>query len=389
MSHKPMVLGAAIGALLVGDMAAVGADYSAATVASTRILEGIVTEGTIGSILLSPGGTRLIRTESSKLCLYDLVADPAALVSCGDLDRLGGIEDLFWSPDETKLAMPTFDDAILGRTDTDVVVLDLETWGTTNLTEDNFNDLLFGGPALMDVSVQWVDADTLMFVRYDIPAEGMGARGEPALAQVDIGGEVGEVFAPLATGRAMVYGLALSKDGQQVAYVYDDPDGNPKLYGIHGLEIGGKGPQRLVGTDAVGGIAPFGLSFSADGKYLLSLREHPEQNAGTIAMVLNLETKAVTYITAPDRTVFGVAWSPEGSALAYVAAEPTDGPDGPGGLFIAAPPDQPGRLVLAGPYEPAVCCGGGNQPFMWAANDTMVLGNMAEPDRPVLVQIGR
>lgn len=382
-----MVLGAvAIGALLVADIAAVGADYENATVAMTRVLEGIVTEGAIGSLVLSPDGTHVLSTETGKLCLYDLDADPALIVSCGELAKVGRTEELLWSPGGERLLMPTFSAAILAMRDTDIAILDPATWTTTNLTDDDFDDYLFGGPAFMDVSAQWVDEDTVLFVRYDIPVDGLSARGQPALVEMDVGGEVAEVFAPLAEG-GLVYALALSHDQQRVAFVLDDPDNNPKLHGIHVYEIGGKAPRRLVGVTDLGGLVPFGLSFSADGKYLLALREHPEQNAGTIAMVVTIESGAVSHVTAPDRTVFGVAWSPTGSALAYVAAEPGDGPDDPGGLFIADPPDGPGRLVLAGPYKPPVCCG--NQPFVWASNDTMVLGNMAQADRPLLLQLKR
>lgn len=386
MSHKPTVLGAiAIGALFLADVAALGADYVEATVKNVRVLDGVVTEDWFGSLVLSPDGTRVLRIETGKQCTYDLSADPASLVSCGELARFGRAEELVWSPSGERLLMPTFSDAILARRDSDIVVLDPETWTTTNLTDDGFDDYLFGGPALLDTSGQWLDEDTLLFVRYDIPVDGLGARGQPAMVEMDIGGEVTEVFAPLAAGHGLAYSLALSKDRQRAAFVVDDPDDNPKLHGIHIYDIGGKAPRRLLGMADLGSLVPYSLSFSADGKYLLSLRQHPEQNAGTIALVINLESGAVTLVSAPDRTVYGVAWSPTGSALAYVAAQPGDGPDDPGGLYISDPPDGPGRLVLAGPYEPPVCCG--DQPFMWAANDTMVLRNLDEVEKPVLVEL--
>ena len=261
------------------------------------------------------------------------------------------------------------------------------TWTETNLSDDGFDDRIFGGvPVQWDMVPRWLDDETLMFVRHEVPEAGMGARGLPALMRADIGGEITEVFTPLAGGTALVYGLAVSPDGKRVAYVFDFPE-SPKENGVHIFEVGSKAPRRLLTVDDVGGIPPFGMSFSADGKYLLTLREHPEQNAGTIAMVVNIETGAVTHIQAPERTVYGVAWSPTGSALAYVAANPGDGPDGPGGLYIADPPDTEGRLVLAGPYEPPQCCG--NQPFPWASNDTIVLGNLDEPEKPVRIELSR
>jgi hypothetical protein len=385
---KPMVLAAtAIGALLSATIAATGADYSNASVKGTRILEGILSDAIPGALLLSPGGTLLLHYEGTKVCTYDLVWDPAELVSCHEPAKsLGRAEEFLWSPGGAKLVLPTFSGAILAMRDTDIVVLDPDTWSQENLTEDDFDDYLFGGPALWDFSPQWVDDDTLMFIRYDIPAEGLSGRGLPSLVQADIGGEVIEIFAPLAEGRALVYGLALSSDRQRVAFILDYPD-SPKFNGVHVFEIGGKAPRRIAGVDDFGGLIPFGLTFSADGRYLLALREHPEQNAGAIATVVNLETGVTSQVTAPGRTVFGAAWSPTGSALAYVAAEPGDGPDDPGGLYIADPPDGPGRLVLAGPYTPPTCCG--NQPFVWSRVDTMVLGNLDDVDKPVLVELAR
>lgn len=386
MSHRLIVAGAiALGALMFASVAASAADYANASLKSTRVLDGMVPEDATFSLLLSPDGTRLLRIQAGEQCIYDLTADPAALVSCGALEKIGRSEELRWSPAGDKLLMPTFSDAILAMRDTDIGILDPATWTVTSLTDDAFDDILFGGPALMDVSPQWVDRDTVMFLRYDIPVEGIGSRKLPSLVQMDIGGEVTELFAPLGKDRGLVYALALSHDARHVAFVIDDPDTNPKLHGIHLFELGGKAPERIATIADVGGVVPYSLTFSADGKYLLALRQHPEQDAGTIAMVINIETGAITHITAPDRTLEGVAWSPTGSALAYVAAKPGDGPDSPGGLFIADPPDMPGRLVAPGPYEPPVCCG--DNPFMWAANDTIVLGNLDDQEKPILVEL--
>ena len=97
-------------------------------------------------------------------------------------------------------------------------------------------------------------------------------------------------------------------------------------------------------------------------------------------MVVNLETGAVTHITAPERTVYGVAWSPTGSALAYVAAKPGDGPDGPGGLYIADPPDATGPPRAGGALRAAGRAAATSR-SSGRANDTMVLGNLDEAEK--------
>ena len=71
---------------------------------------------------------------------------PASELSCGEIERsIGSTEDMFWSPGGTRLVMPTFTDAILAFRDTDIVVLDPETWTETNLSDDGFDDYIFGG----------------------------------------------------------------------------------------------------------------------------------------------------------------------------------------------------------------------------------------------------
>ena len=296
---------------------------------------------------------------------------------------------MFWSPGGTRLVMPTFTNAILAFRDTDIVLLDPETWTETNLSDDGFDDCLFGGvPVQWDMVPRWLDDETLMFVRHEVPEDGMGARGTA-------GAHAGryrrrrsrEVFAPLASGTALVYGLAVSPDGKRVAFVFDFPDG-PKENGIHIFEIGSKAPRRLLTVDDVGGIPPFGMSFSADGKYLLTLREHP----GTECRHHRDGGQHRNRCRHPhpgaraDGLWRGVVADRIGAGLRRRQARRRSGR--PRRTVHRRSAGHRGTPRAGGALRAAaVCCG--NQPFPWASNDTMVLGNLDEPEKPVLVELAR
>jgi hypothetical protein len=83
----------------------------------------------------------------------------------------------------------------------------------------------------------------------------------------------------------------------------------------------------------------------------------------------------------------GVAWSPSGSALAYITYDRTNA-QMPGGLFLAEAPGKPARLLIGGGFFPTVCCG--QEPFTWASNDTMIIAQMGDKLGTVLfVKLGQ
>jgi hypothetical protein len=131
----------------------------------------------------------------------------------------------------------------------------------------------------------------------------------------------------------------------------------------------------------VGGT-PVGLAYSADGTHLLALV--PDDTGAFDPRIVAVDTGAVTVLD-PTRTIRGAAWAPTGSALAYVTSLDVDGS---GGLFLVETPGAAGRLLLRGDFMPPLCCG--RQPFVWAANDTMLLGRVDEGGSSVLlVRVGR
>ena len=87
------------------------------------------------------------------------------------------------------------------------------------------------------------------------------------------------------------------------------------------------------------------------------------------------------------QNLVGVAWSPTGSALAYITYDRTNA-DMPGGLFLAEAPGKPARLLIGGGFFPTVCCG--QQPLIWASNDTMIVARLGDRLGSVLfVRLGQ
>ena len=78
------------------------------------------------------------------------------------------------------------------------------------------------------------------------------------------------------------------------------------------------------------------------------------------------------------------SWSPTGSALAYITYDRTNA-DMPGGLFLAEAPGKPARLLVGGAFFPAVCCG--QQPFIWASNDTMLIAQLGDNTHAVRITV--
>ena len=238
-------------------------------------------------------------------------------------------------------------------------------------------------PDNFDLIARWLDDDTIAFLRHRITKEGIGSGGPPSVMTIKAAGGEPVARATISGAeRLLVHVLAVSGDGRRIAYSYDDRT-NPGAAGIHVLEAGGTAPKRVAAMADVG-QPPAGMAFSADGNFLLLLGSN-QTRTGLDARVLDFATGKVVPVDASGN-VTGVAWSPTGSALAYVTADRMK-VDEPGGLFLASRPGEPGRRLLKGAFMPPVCCG--NLPFTWASNDTMILGNVAKHDAPLFVRLGK
>jgi hypothetical protein len=377
--------------LLATGLAAVCGVASAADYQRYRVIDTAALDLMAGpantAALLSPDGSRLLHFDGGHICLLT-PAEAGAWnkVGCTKEQDLGlrAPEDALWSPRGDRVVMPTYVVGLLGLDDTDIRVLDPQAMTVTNLTDDGYEGGLLDNPRPdnFDLIARWLDDDTIAFLRYRITKEGIGSGGPPSVMTVKAaGGEPIALATVSGAERLLVYVLAISANGGRIAYSYDDRT-NPGVTGIYVLEAGGITPKRVAAMADVG-QPPAGMAFSADGNFLLLLGPN-ETKMGLDARVLDLATGEIVPVDA-SQNVTGVAWSPIGSALAYVTTDRMK-VDEPGGLFLANRPGEPGRRLLKGAFMPPVCCG--NLPFTWAYNDTMILGNVAKHDAPLFVRLG-
>lgn len=365
-------------------------DYAKFRVLETRAVEDMWTSAGQKAALLSPDGSRVLHLNGREFCLLaPSQIGPWAKIACGQStpeNRPGDAADMFWSPAGDRLLMPTNSDALLRFRDTDIRLFDPMTFTVENLTDDGFDDSLFGdhrkGPANFDLAPRWLDGDTIAFIRYVIPAEGFSQAGPLSLMSIEVGGGEPKELFRFATGRGIpIYATAISPDGTQLAYSVDGSADTQNL-GIYLLSLADPAPS-LIAAQADIGRSPTGLAFSADGKYLLVLSQNVD---GVDARVIDLATGKVVPVD-PVQNVVGVAWSPTGSALAYLTYDRTR-VDMPGGLFLASAPGDAARLLIGGAFFPTVCCG--QQPVVWATNDTMIVAQLGEKLGTVLfVRLGQ
>lgn len=349
---------------------------------------------------LSPDGTRFVHFERGSMCLYTLRNERWTQTRCSALDREQfdtSPEEMYWSPDGRYLAIGTFDRALRFLEDTDIRVLDVETGAIINLTDDGTeSDLLtLVGAANLDVSPRWLDADTLVFIRYasdpQAPSDANwnDAFLPPVLMQIDVttdGNSEPEVIAQLPDeGLYRTYLLALdpARGGAAVNLDLIPDDGGTNLLSV-----------ALDGSE----IAPFAaepvdygfigqITFSADGQYLLVTVSDEAANptmqvVSTVSgQIFDIDPTFPSGVEGPRQIEAG--WSPDGSTLAYVIRD-IDNPDR-SGLYMTTEPGKAGTLILQGDYFGTTCCL--RMPITWAENNVIMLGRAPAPG-VLLVQVG-
>jgi hypothetical protein len=362
-------------------------DYATYRVLDTRVIEDMWTSTGQKAALLSPDGGRLLYLNGREFCLLaPSQIGPWADIACGQStpeNRPGEAVDMIWSPAASQLVMPTYTDAFLRFKDTDIRLFDPTTFTVRNLTDEGFEGSLLrpAGPTNLDVLARWIDNDTIAFVRYAIPAGGASQGVSTSLMTIDVAGGVPErTFEFDSIDGVRIWAIAVSADGRQIAYSVANKDDADEA-GIYLLDLGENTPKRVAAMRDVG-EPPTGLAFSADGKFLLLLAPNSD---GLDANVLDLAA-GTTLPVDPLQKVVAAAWSPRGSALAYITYDRTKA-DMPGGLFLADAPGKPGRLLIGGAFFPTVCCG--QMPFTWASNDTLILARLGDDMGSVLfVRLG-
>jgi hypothetical protein len=365
--------------------------YAKYRVLDTAVIQDMWAGPAHTAALLAPDGSRLLHLGRGDrdMCLYA----PAQIGSWVELacaeytddNRPGEAQDMFGAPAGDELLMPSQQDALQAFRDTDIRVFDAATFTVRNLTDDGFEGsfLKNRGPAELDMLAQWGGDGSIFFVRYSIPAGGYTQGASTSLMRIAAdGGQPQKLLDITSTGNAPVWNFTVSSDATLMAYSIDNPKADNA--GIYLLEVGATEPNRVAELTALDGMRVSGLAFSADRKFLLLLGRKEDDGYNT-ARVLDLASGEVIPVDA-HQNVTGVAWSPTGSALAYVTYDRTK-PEMPGGLFLAPEPGKPARLLIGGGFYPPVCCG--DRPFIWASNDTMVLSQMNKNLGTVLyVQLG-
>jgi WD40 repeat protein len=362
-------------------------DYAKYRVLDAKVIKDMWTSAGQKAALLSPDGSRVLHLNGREFCLLaPAQIGPWARIACAQStpeNRPGEAADMFWSPAGGQLLMPTYRNGLEAFRDTDIRLFDPTTFAVRTLTEDNFDDsfLQGKGPANVDVLAHWIDSDTIAFVRYAIPDGGFKQGVSTSLMTIEAGGgDPHLAFEFASMSRIRVWAMTASADGKQIAYSVADKD-NADRAGIYLLKLGEAAPKRVAAMSDTG--QPAGLAFSADGKFLLLLGQTAN---GLDAKVIDLASGGITPVDRVQKLV-GVAWSPTGSALAYITYDRTNA-DMPGGLFLTDAPGKPARLLVGGAFFPAVCCG--QQPFIWASNDTMLIAQLGDKLGTVLfVRLGQ
>ena len=383
LRNLPMLVLGIVAALCGG---AAAQDYAGYRVLDAKVIQNMWTSGGQKAALLSPDGSRVLHLNGQEFCLLaPSQIGPWARIACTQStpeNRPGEAADMFWSPAGSQLLMPTYFYGLQAFRDTDIRLFDPTTFSVRTLTDDNFDgSFLRGqGPANLDVLAHWIDSDTIAFVRYAIPDGGIKQGGSTSLMTIEAGGGDPHLAFEIASKPGLrVWAMTVSADGRQIAYSVADKDDADKA-GIYLLNLGEATPKRVAAMSDTG--QPAGLAFSADGKFLLLTRPLN----GTDAKVIDLASGEIVPVDRAQNVV-GVAWSPKGSALAYITYDRTNA-DMPGGLFLAEAPGKPARLLIGGGFFPTVCCG--QQPFIWSSNDTMIIAQLGKKMGTVLyVKLGQ
>jgi hypothetical protein len=366
---------------LSGPAPAAAGDFDTLRVAAAVPLPGLMAGPGNTALLLSPDGGHLLHLtkRDGGNCLYTLAGGAPQRLRCMPTEATAdGVDGAVWSPDAARLTWPNQRRALIRLRDADVEVLDLATMALRRLTEDGFDGGLLESPAPLDLAAGWQDADTVLFVRVTRPAGGAEGPAPASLHAVASDGVARELLPALGAGGWPV-AAAVAADGATVAAYVDDRK-RPEAGGLYLHRIGEAAATLLVPATAFA-ASPSALAFSADGSLLLAAGYRAD---GIAAALVEVATGRSVPLF-PHERADAVGWSPTGSALVYVVPEDQATGAG-GGLYLSEPPGAPGRLLRAGRFTAPHCC---TQLLTWARNDTILLGNRADFDAPVLLRLVR
>lgn len=369
--RKPLFIALLICLLISGSGAshAQGGEWSAASVEELE-LRG----GPAGSFaILAPDGEKMLIGDRRKMCIANLKGEAP---NCTDLSRVICTlesETMVWSPDSTKVAF--HEDLYRIFDEPDIWTFDARSGVLLDLTPDTNRrgDLLKDEVDLtgLDIYPVWApDSRSIIFVRY---SRVNGVRSPATLYRLGLTGKQ-EKLGELNVGWLQINALALSPDGQKVAYSWWDRENNAGM-GLWIANLDGSDPKQLFrarGTEEL----PINITFSPDGRLLLFRNVYDR----TSTPVLEPERSAVRLISVEGgepflidegRVVRWAGFSPDGTALAYLS-DNLRNPD-ESGLYITSEIGKPGKLVVQGRFFTPTSQA--SQPIIWGATNVIVLSD--------------
>lgn len=330
---------------------------------------------------LAPDGERFVYLADERLCLY---AQDAPEPHCVDLDdTLNGLdpldpETIVWSPDSRYIAFS--ENFFIYLIDADIWVWDTTTSAVQNLTDDGVTRLEIGGDDWknIDVTPTWLEDGRILFLRYNSVDE------ETVLPEIKVIASDGSGLEQLGTLEDATGFAAYALDAHANQLAYNFYRGGEPENGVWTSAFDGSDSQQVFVDD--GRHQPANVIFSPNGRYLL-VNTPPRDFRGfdpedSNMRLVDLESGEPLLID-PERFVTAAAWSPDGSAFAYLVTDRVN--EEISGLYVTDTPGEAGRLVLQGVFLSATPRL--RQPLTWGANNTILLARAPEPGI-VLVELG-
>ncbi|MEO7221669.1 MAG: hypothetical protein ABIY37_04285 [Devosia sp.] len=368
---------------LVPASAASANDYLGVRVLETIVIEKMPSGPGLSGTVLSPDGESVLHLSGRDICLWKVNAtrhwiEIGCATSNPEFD-VSPTEDARWSPDSSAVLLPTYSNAFERFRDADIAVFDIATRSINVLTADGLRNIKDVDKGYIDASPQWLDADTIVFVRYLIEEGGLYGTYPIQVMTIERDGtglvKLTEIERPT---RGFVDALASSPDGKRIAYSLASKDDS--LTGVWMLDLGETKAVRLV-PHAATGEWPRGLSFSPDGEKLLIISSAMGYPNGS---VVDLASGEAVDVSAED--ISGLGWSPTGHSLIYMTSDRNEKGKAVG-VYVAPEPGDRGYRILDGKFFPAACCY--LQAMPWASNDRLVFLNPENIGDAFFVQLDR
>lgn len=349
--------------------------------------------------VLAPDGTKFVYHDG-QLCIYSIqgLRGVCSQVLRDDLRIAIDTESIRWSPDGRYVAFS--EDSLRTFRDSDIWVMDTVSGSVRSYTPDpnrdkrlmRDNDVEF----TWDINPQFAaNSRTIYFLRYQFT--GSAGNAAPTIFSVDV--ESSEVTRVTGLNSTAIgtYAFAVSPDDTRLVYNFD-PRIQEQSGGTWLSPLDNRGSRRIAPLDPKDGQRlPFGYSFSATGRYILSFGLDPNMMSINLkpeesgVRLLSTEGKAALLVDSRYQVTYA-GWSPEGEAIIYftraLATEPSEAYKDAirGGLFIADAPGEPGRLILEGRFS--LPSSRTQMPIIWGASNVILLSDINRENKLTVISLG-